>query len=128
MPDGFAVGLGDFIPLMGGHAWDMANQPNASNPWVDPIWVMGPYDGTIVDYEPMFPLSFLSGPEDKHYEEQLTYVGQTINELPSKYSLSYEASSGYVTVRIEGKSAVCGPPVSSKSKAGKGSKRRGQFK
>ena len=121
MPDNFAVGLGDFVPLMGGHAWDKANEPNLStNPWVDPIWIMGPYDGTIVDYEPMVPLSFMSGPEDKYYEDNLNYVGQSISELPSKYSISFDATSGFLTVGLEGKSAIC--RRSSKSKKGKEAK------
>jgi len=125
MPDNFVVGIGDFIPLMGGHAWDVATQPDLSiAPWVDPVWIMGPYDGTIVDYEPMVPLSFVSGQEDKYYEESLTYVGQTINELPGMYSVSYDAASGYATVKLEGKSAICTLPKKSKkskqaSKAGK---------
>mmetsp|Transcript_2103 Transcript_2103/g.3094 ORF Transcript_2103/g.3094 Transcript_2103/m.3094 type:complete len:340 (-) Transcript_2103:195-1214(-) len=109
MPDGFHVGIGDFVPLMGGHAWDMENQPNAAagKPWVDPVWVMGPYDGTIVDYEPMIPLSFMTGTGDKYYEESLTYVGQSINALPTKFSASYDGTSGYLTVTMEGQSDGC---------------------
>ena len=73
MPDNFVVGLGDFIPLMGGHAWDRANEPTSEN-WVNPIWIMGPYDGTLVDYEPMVPLPFFNGSEDKYYEKSLNYL------------------------------------------------------
>jgi len=51
MPAGFVIGLEDMIPLMGGHAWNESNQPSASNPWVAPMWMMGPYDGSIVSFE-----------------------------------------------------------------------------
>jgi len=51
MPAGFEIGMGDMVPLMGGHAWNVANQPSASNPWVAPVWIMGPYDGSIVSFE-----------------------------------------------------------------------------
>jgi hypothetical protein len=89
MPSGFVIGIGDMVPLMGGHAWDTSNQPSPSNPWEDPFWIMGPYDGTIVDYEPMIPLSFMVGNVDKFYEKDLAYVGQTMNDLPTKYSTTY---------------------------------------
>merc|ERR1711982_221821 len=65
MPAGFVVGIADNVPLMGGHAWDLNKQPPSSFEWVEPIWLMGPYDGSIVDYEPMIPLSFVVGENDK---------------------------------------------------------------
>jgi hypothetical protein len=105
MPDNFVVG--DMVPLMGGHGWDVSNQPNATDPWVEPVWVMGPYAGTIVDYEPMFPHTFVTGDTSNSYEESLTYVGQTIKELPTSYKLDYDASSKYATLTLHGRSAVC---------------------
>mmetsp|Transcript_60181 Transcript_60181/g.67334 ORF Transcript_60181/g.67334 Transcript_60181/m.67334 type:complete len:319 (+) Transcript_60181:16-972(+) len=117
MPDGFVVGHTDHIPLMGGHAWNPNTVPS---PWVDPIWIMGPYNGGIVDYEPMIPLSFLQGSEDHMYEETLTYVSQTISTLPTKYSAKYDGASGYLTLTLEGKSAVCN---GDETKTGKKSKK-----
>jgi len=76
MPDGFHYAAGDNVPLMGGHAWDTSTQPSNAGAWVDPIWIMGPYDGGIIDFEPMLPLSSVVGSQDKTYEESLTYVGQ----------------------------------------------------
>ena len=38
MPANFTVGLGDMVPRMGGHAWNIDEQPNALT-WVEPIWV-----------------------------------------------------------------------------------------
>jgi hypothetical protein len=115
MPNGFQIGLYDMVPLMGGHAWDFDTQPASSNEWVDPIWIMGPYDGTIVDYEPMIPLSFMTGNADKFYEEELTYVGQSITALPMKYSVAYDASTGFTKVVLEGKSNVCNKKRGKKS-------------
>ena len=109
MPDNFVVGIGDMVPLMGGHAWDVANQPNATagKPWVDPLWIMGTYDGSIVNYEPMIPLPFMVGTNDHYYKESLSYVGQSIDVLPTKYSVSYDGTTGYTTLTIEGQSAMC---------------------
>ena len=114
MPENFVVGEGDMVPLMGGHGWDVSNQPNAN--WVEPVWLMGPYDGTIVHYETMFPLTFVTGDTSNSYEESLTYVGQTIKELPTSYKLDYDASSKYATLTLHGRSAVC----KKKTKAPKG--------
>lgn len=59
-----------------------------------------------------FPFAFLVGDESNEYEESLTYVVQSVDELPAKYSTSYDATSGYLTVTNtfwnNGKSSVCG--------------------
>ena len=107
------------VPLIGTHSWDTSTQPGYGNAWVDPFWIMGTYDGLIIDYEPMIPLSFVTGSDDKKYEEDLTYVSQTIAELPSKYTVEYNASNGFVTLSIEGKSAVCNKKKGKKSKKAK---------
>jgi len=126
MPDGFEYAALDNIPLMGGHSWDFNQQPSTINPWVNPIWIMGTYDGKIVHYEPMIPLSFIVGGDDTSYEKSLTYVGQTIKELPTKYNVAYNSESGFVTVRLEGNSNICDKGVktkkSKKSKAKKSKK------
>lgn len=124
MPSGYDLGVGDMIPLMGGHAWDISNQPNASNPWVDPLWIMGPYDGTLVNYEPMIPLSFMIGTDDKYHEQSLTYEGQTMHALPSKVTTAYDASSGFTTLSLEGKSYDCGDDKGNKKQKKKGKKQK----
>jgi len=49
MPNGFKFGMGDMVPLMGGHAWNFDNQPNAdTKPWEEPVNLMGNYDGEMV--------------------------------------------------------------------------------
>ena len=126
MPDGFDYAAGDNLPLMGGHAWDTSTQPNSAVAWVDPIWIMGAYDDTIIQYEPMLPLSSIVGSQDKTYEESLTYVGQTITELPSKYTVDYNADSGVTTVSLVGKSAVCNDKDGKSPKQPKTGKKSGK--
>jgi hypothetical protein len=119
MPAGFVIGLEDMIPLMGGHAWNESNQPSASNPWVAPMWMMGPYDGSIVNYEPMVPLSFVSGDTDNSHEEELTYKGQTLKELPSMYSVEYDAETKFTTLTFKGASLDCSSGAPKKPKSSK---------
>jgi len=114
MPDGFEYDAVGNVPLMGGHSWNFNQQPSTRNPWVDPIWIMGTYDGKIVDYEPMIPLSFIVGGDDTSYEETLTYMGQTIKELPTNYKVDYNSESGFVTLRFEGNSNICDKGVKTK--------------
>lgn len=114
MPDGFEVAVFDSVPLMGGHAWHAMNQPPGDNSWSEPVWVMGPYDGQIVDYEPMFPLSYVSGDTSTYWEENLTYKGQTIPELPNRYSVGYDADTKVITVSLSGTTSVCKKPKNAK--------------
>ena len=93
VPKDFEVGPLDMVPLMGGHAWNVLTQPSKTSPWVDPIWIMSPFDGKITNFEPMIPLSFVIGSDDKVYGENLTYVGQTMKTLLTKYMVKYDATS-----------------------------------
>lgn len=122
MPAGFEIGMGDMIPLMGGHAWNFTNQPSNASEWEDPVWVMGPYDGSIVYYEPMVPYSFVSGDTEKTYEEDLTYEGQTVKELPTMYTVVYDATSQFTTITLKGASLDCNGASSKKTKKQKSSK------
>jgi len=117
MPAGFEVPTGDMVPLMGAHAWDVSNQPSATNPWVEPIYLMGSHDGDIAFFETMVPLDYMSGDTDSQYEEEITYVGQTIDALPSKKSVTYDSSTGKTTVVFEGKSNVCPGPTTKSAKS-----------
>lgn len=125
MPSGFEVPLGDMVPLMGAHAWDISTQPGPNNTWVEPVWLMGTYDGPIIFYEPMIPLDFVVGTEDKFYEQSLSYEGLTMDALPTKVTASYDAESGFVTFSSEGKSASCDKaPTNKSSKKQKKSKKQ----
>ena len=44
---------------------------------------------------------------------------QTMNDLPTKYSATYDATSGFLTLILEGKSNVC----NGKTKRGKKTKK-----
>jgi hypothetical protein len=81
MPPNYEFDAFAAIPLMGSHAWNFVTQPNIAEGrlWTEPMWIMGPYDGLIVDYEPMFPISFVQGETNNAYSEALTYVGQSEN-------------------------------------------------
>ena len=105
MPADFVVGIDHNIPLMGGHAWNPSHEPKSSLKWDTPIWIMGPYDGNIVNYEPMIPLVFVIGDTDHEYSESLVYEGQTFDELPSSYSVNYDATTSMTTVVLVGSSA-----------------------
>lgn len=102
MPAGFVVGMADMIPLMGGHAWNLDQNPPSSLEWVDPIWIMGPYNGGIIDYEPMIPMAFFMSEEDREFTELLSYEGQTIDSLPTSYTVSYDATTKIITVTLVG--------------------------
>lgn len=105
MPADFVVGMGDMVPLMGGHAWNPSHEPPSFLEWDTPVWIMGPYDGGIVDYEPMIPLAFVVGDTNHEHSESLVYEGQTLDELPSSYSVEYDATTSITTVTLVGSSA-----------------------
>lgn len=108
---------------MGGHSWNAETQPDLTiDTWDDPFWIMGSYDGTIINYEPMFPLDFVTGKNDKNYVEDLTYVSQTIDQLPSQYTISYDGLTGFTTITLVGKSALCGRDFEKAKKGSKGRK------
>lgn len=104
MPANFVVALDAMVPLMGGHAWDLNKNPPSNLEWADPIWIMGPYNGGLVDYESMIPMSFFSGP-DREFSEVFFYEGQTIDTLPSSYTVNYDSTTKIITVTLIGSSA-----------------------
>jgi len=104
MPPGFIYGPEHNIPLMGGHAWNHNQEPASGLEWVDPIWLMSPYAGTIINYEPMIPLNFVTGDSDKEFIENLSYEGQTIGALPSMYSVKYDSKTEFTTLTLKGTS------------------------
>ena len=63
---------------------------------------MGSYDGDLAFYETMAPYNFVSGDKDTYFEEEVTYIGQTIEHLPSTHSVSYDAESKLITFSLKG--------------------------
>jgi len=106
MPSTFSSDLATAVPGEGVHAWDFDKVTNQNN-WTEPILILGTYNGNIRFWEPMVPVTFHIGSQNEFYEENVTYVAQTIIELPSFYSVVYNAASGLTTLTIKGKSAVC---------------------
>ena len=124
MPEGFTVGPEDYVPLMGGHAWSPEQEPASGLEWNDPIWVMGPFDGTVIFSESMVPLTFITGAEDKTFSETLTYEEQTIPELPSVHMVEYNGATGYATLTVKGTKAPKSSKKGNKKKSSKDDKKK----
>lgn len=107
IPPRFLVQMGDMVPVMGGHAWDPATQPVSAYNWTEPVMVTGYYGNQFLYYEPMPPLSFVSGDADTFWEQELTYQNQTIADLATYVSVSYNATTGLATYTFKGPSNVC---------------------
>jgi len=112
----------------GGHAWDPADElkVDAQGKWDFPAILMSPYDGKIVTFEPMIPLVNLVGNTDQKFTVPLTYVGQTMKELPNKFVLEYSAADGYSTITLTGDSKRC--MKSGKGKKGKTGKKAAKLR
>eukprot|EP00568_Trieres_chinensis_P014653 CAMPEP_0183318872 /NCGR_PEP_ID=MMETSP0160_2-20130417/61923_1 /TAXON_ID=2839 ORGANISM="Odontella Sinensis, Strain Grunow 1884" /NCGR_SAMPLE_ID=MMETSP0160_2 /ASSEMBLY_ACC=CAM_ASM_000250 /LENGTH=306 /DNA_ID=CAMNT_0025485229 /DNA_START=9 /DNA_END=929 /DNA_ORIENTATION=- len=114
------TGCIDAIPGMGLHCWNWDASPEAQD-WVDPIFIMGSYDSKIAFWEPMVPLSFITGAEANKYEEILEYHSQTIESLPYNFTIQYDPYTKGTSLIMFGKSNVCkkGKGGSKASKSGK---------
>jgi hypothetical protein len=110
MPKNFTCDMEAAIPASGIHCWDYATNPTAMT-WVEPVLIMGSYDGNIAFWEPMAALSFVTGSEDTYYSDTVEYEGQTIGTLPKEYSISYEAATGRAAIVLKGERASCGEKV-----------------
>ena len=108
-PEGFVVEMTSMIPNMGSHALNPLHFPNSAYEWFDPVWIMSPYNKTIVTYETMIPMLFFSGNSDTQFHEKLDYVEQTIVDLPSSHSVFYSGGSTnkQITIALAGTMAEC---------------------
>jgi len=104
MPENYSVS--DMVPLMGGHGSNPDQYPTSFLDWTTPVWIVGSYGGDIPSVEPMIPMTFMSGTEDKEYKEDLVYEGQMLKELPSNYCVEYNGTTGGVTLTLKGTSLV----------------------
>lgn len=107
IPPRFLAFQTDNVPVMGGHAWDPATQPASAANWTEPMMVTGYYDDEFLYYEPMPPLSFVTGDTDNFWELEISYENQTIDELATYVSVGYNATTGVTTFTYRGPSAVC---------------------
>ena len=107
-PEGFVVEMTSMIPNMGSHALNPLHFPSSAVEWFDPVWIMSPYNQTIVTYETMIPMTFFSGDSDTQFHEKLDYVEQTIVDLPSSHSVFYSGgSTKQITIALAGTMAQC---------------------
>lgn len=60
MPELFTVDLGSAVPHSGIHVYDINGAVDVVD-WTDPVLIIGSYDSQVVNWEPMFPYSFVSG-------------------------------------------------------------------
>ena len=60
MPELFTVDLGSAVPHSGIHVYDIGGAVDVDQ-WTDPVLIIGSYDSQIVNWEPMFPYTFVSG-------------------------------------------------------------------
>merc|ERR1719410_535382 len=63
---------------------------------------MGSYDGQLSFWEPMMPIEFFTQQKDMSYTEDVTYQGQTIDTLPTSYSMTYDDTSKRITLILTG--------------------------
>jgi hypothetical protein len=98
------------VPGEGSHAWDFNAAQNVAD-WDKPILIEGLYGGTIQFWEPMFPYEFVSGNAAQFFEQHVSYTSQTIDELPSYYSMKYDPASKFTTLTLKGKSKNCNPEL-----------------
>jgi hypothetical protein len=78
--------------------------------WYDMIntkRLLQPATGTVQFWEPMVPYEFVSGNVSRFYEESVSYVSQTIDELPSYWSMGYDPASNFTTLTLKGRSKNC---------------------
>mmetsp|Transcript_12054 Transcript_12054/g.24035 ORF Transcript_12054/g.24035 Transcript_12054/m.24035 type:complete len:332 (+) Transcript_12054:142-1137(+) len=127
MPADYKLARNLNSPYSGGHAWDPADELKVdAQGWDFPAILMSPYDGKIVTFEPMIPIENLTGNTDQKFTVPLTYVGQTMKELPNKFVLEYSAADGYSTITLTGDSKRC--MKSGKGKKGKTGKKAAKLR
>ena len=121
MPANFTCSWPDALPNMGLHCFDFDAVTNQDD-WTEPTLIMGSYDGDIAFYEPMVPLSFMTGDVDKEYSQTgIEYMGHTKYSLPRDYSVSYSAETFRTTISFTGPALQCNK---GKQKKGKGRRLR----
>merc|ERR1712086_20655 len=119
MPANFACGPTSGGHYKGIHCLDPTTVPTTPEDWKLPILVVGSYNGDTSFIEPMAPLGFVTGEDgfQRSYAEDVEYKGQTIMNLPAKYSWVTN-EEGRTTIVLEGTSAS-----TKSSKEGKASKK-----
>ena len=53
------------------------------------------------------PYEFVSGDTTNTFSQTVEYKSQTITELPSEWSMTYDPEDGYTTTIMKGKAKVC---------------------
>ena len=80
--------------------------------WSDPLFTMRSFAGLVTGFEPKIPAEFLQGTEEKEYTSpETSNTCQTLFNLPSASSASYNPDTGFTTLSFSGisPSCACGP-------------------
>jgi len=90
--------------------FDKDNIPVTPDDWKLPTFLMSTYDAAVVSWRAMIPHSFIYKKETATSSQSQFYVFQTMIGLPSEWNMSFDLSTGILSVRLHGASInhVCG--------------------
>ncbi len=88
--------------------YDAQKVPNATEDWILPTFLMSTYDGDVVSWRAMIPHSFIGGEDSSIFSASQFYVYQTMLQLPSHWNMTYDGTSGLVSVFVQGSAGMCG--------------------
>jgi len=69
---------------------------------------MSAYDGDTVSFRVVVPYKLVTGDKGGTYQGTTEYEYQNMIQLPSKWSVAYDASTGQISVTVKGKGKLCG--------------------
>ena len=95
------------VAYSGSHAIFLPDAEIPAEEWINPTLVVGVYNKSIPFWEPMFPLAFLTGDEANSYQQDVSYVDQTIMSLPASWSAAYDPSTKRAEFTFQGLAEAC---------------------
>lgn len=106
MPQGYVVDVTAAIQNMGIHCVDDSMIPTNPDEWHEPSVVYVSY-GSVICFEPMIPLHFVTGTTNTSFSKDLEYVEQTMTTMPFNVAVEYNADTKKTKVTFQGTSNVC---------------------
>jgi len=90
--------------------FDRENIPKTAEDWRLPTFLMSTYDAAVVSWRAMIPYSFVNEKETAVSSQSQFYVYHTMLGLPSEWNMSFDRSTGIVSVYLHGSSTgdICG--------------------
>jgi hypothetical protein len=97
------------MPYEGLISYDPDTVPATTDAWELPLFHMSSYDGDTIAFRALLPAPYVTGGNSAQFVGEQFYVSQTMNKLPSKWSMTYAGgNTGVVQVVLEGESNLCG--------------------